>query len=158
MMNREFTGLLFFGLAAGLVGCEGRGLPTPPTTFEGPQTVPQPEIPAFQVADVTVSGVVYEETPTGRTAIAGVLIANGEGWSGLTDANGFFSFKPVWVCPCAAQPAVPAGTTSLWVGKDGYGDPDGLMASSFGGVYAAPGYRDVAVDGDTHVEFELVRR
>ena len=68
-----------------------------------------------------LSGVVFEVTAAGRVPLEGVIIANGEGWGGRTDANDFFSFRPVWVCPCSAQPWVSAGTTFLWVGKEGYG-------------------------------------
>ena len=159
MTNRTITRLVVLGLTAGLAGCERARLPpTGPTIVDEPSAPGQPGNPAFQVADVTLSGVVYEETPAGRVPITDVLIANGEGWSGLTDANGFFSFRPVWVCPCAAHTAVPAGTTSLWIGKDGYRDPDGKAASSFGSFYVNPGYRDVAITGDTRVEFQLVKR
>ena len=164
MTNRTLRGFLLLVFAAGLAGCDsapGPG-PTPPPPQEAPSPPRGPSQPttdpAFAVADVTLSGVVYEETPTGRLPIAGVVIANGEGWSGLTDADGFFSFRPVWVCPCPAQPAVPAGTTSLWVGKDGFKDPEGLPVSRFGTFYESPGYRDVAVDGDTRVEFLLIKR
>jgi hypothetical protein len=156
MTNTKCAGILVAVLAAGLAGCDS--LPTQPKGDEGPVITVLPPTPAFVVADVTVSGVVYEDTANGRVPIAGVLIANGEGWSGLTDADGFFSFKPVWVCPCPVQPMVPAGTTSLWVGKEGYTDPEGLPVSRFGPPYDSPGYRDVAIDGDMRVEFRLVKR
>ena len=162
MTNRTHAGLLVLLLASGLAGCDSARGPGPTAPSPQPQQTPSPPPPPinphFSVADVTLSGVVYEQTPAGRVRIAGVVIANGEGWSGLTDADGFFSFRPVWVCPCAAQPTVPAGTTSLWVGKDGYEDPEGLPVSRFGSFYESPGYRDVAVDGDTRVEFQLVKR
>jgi len=109
------------------------------------------------VADVTVSGVIFEMTPTGRVPIEGATVANGEGWFGLTDADGSFSFRPVWVCPCAAEPGVDAGTTSLWVGKDGYEDPAGQPPSRFSS-YAGPGYRDLMINGDTRIDIQLVRR
>lgn len=158
MTNRTCTGFLVVTLAAGLAGCDSVQPPTQPTFDERPPViVVPPPTPAFVVADVTVSGVIYENTAMGRVPIAGALIANGEGWSGLTDGEGFFSFKPVWVCPCPAQPKVPAGTTSLWVGKEGYTDPEGLPVSLFG-PSDFPGYRDVAVDGDTRVEFRLVKQ
>lgn len=158
MTNRLRIGLLFFVLATGLAGCDGSrardmiGPPLPPP--------PPPRIgdPAFSVADVTVSGVVFEVTPSGRVPIEGVIVANGEGWGGLTDANGAFSFRPVWVCPCSAQPWVPAGTTFLWVEKDGYKNPPGQQPSVFGGYYAKSGAQDVTISGDTRIEIQLVRR
>lgn len=158
MTNRIHTGFLLVVLAAGLAGCDGarpRG-PTAPSTLPPPQAPPSSPIPHFLVADVTLSGVVFEVTATGRVPIEGVLVANGEGWSGLTDANGFFSFGPVWVCPCRVGTGDP-GTTSLWVGKDGYEDPAGQPAARAGGL-TGPGYRDVMIDGDTRVELQLVRR
>jgi hypothetical protein len=122
-----------------------------------------PSGPIFEIADVTVSGVVYEVTPTGEVPIEGVLISNGEGPSRmvpqLTDANGFFRFGPVWVCPCAGDPGngpVPAGMTFLIVRKNGYEDPLGLPESVF--RPHETGWRDVMIDGDTHVRLQLVRR
>ena len=140
MTNKLRTGLLFLDFAATLAGCDGGGAPG----LIGPPPPPPPPPPAggpaFSVADVTVSGFVFEVTSTGRVPIEGVTVANGEGWGGLTDANGAFSFRPVWVCPCAAQPWVPAGTTFLWVAKDGYEDPAGQTLSVFGGLLR-PGAR-----------------
>jgi hypothetical protein len=159
MTNRPLTGFLLLVLTAGPAGCDGARLPspTPPSTLPQQTSSPGNPIPAFSVADVTVSGVVFEMTATGRVPIEGVTVANGEGWTGLTDANGSFSFGPVWACPCAAEPRVDAGTTSLWVGKDGYEDPPGQPPSRFSS-YAGPGYRDVMINGDTRIDIQLVRR
>ena len=156
--NRFRAGFLVSVLAASLAGCDGGRMPVPiPGLLPGGQPPPDPGGSGFfSVADVTVSGVVFEVTPTGRVPIEGAMVANGEGWGGLTDENGAFSFRPVWVCPCGAQPWVPAGTTFLWVEKDGYDDPAGQPPSVFGGIYATA--RDVKIDGDTHVEIRLVRR
>lgn len=114
--------------------------------------------PDFHVAEVTLSGMVFETTPDGRRPIADVDVLNGEGEFAKTDANGFYSLGPVWVCPCAAQPWVEAGTTFLWVTKDGYADPPGTLASVFGPAAGSPGTRDVRIDGDTRFDIELVRR
>ena len=107
---------------------------------------------------MTLSGFVFENTPTGRRPIEGVTVANGEGNYATTDASGFYSMRPVWVCPCPAQPRVEAGTTFLWVTKDGYIDPPGTPASVFGPGLGGPGTRDAKIDGDTRFDIELVRR
>jgi hypothetical protein len=155
MTDRTHRGMLLFLLTTGLAGCDGaHGLaPSAPRTFN-------PDAPIFSVVDVTVSGVVYEVTPTGEMPIEGASVSNGEGQfrmvPQLTDANGFFSFRSVWVCPCAGSLVIPPGTTFLVIGKDGYKDPPGLSESVF--RPHAPGYRDVMIEGDTYVRIQLVRR
>ena len=166
MTNRTLTGFLFWGMIAGLAGCDSARAPGPtapsPVAQQTPNPNPNPTPagPAFSVADVTVSGVVYEVTPTGETPIEGVSVSNGEGpfrmVPQLTDANGFFSFKGVWVCPCAGGLVIPPGMTFLIIGKNGYEDPPRLSESVF--RPHATGYRDVFIDGDTHVRMQLVRR
>ena len=119
MRNRTQTGLLLLALSTALAGCDGgrRSGPTGPSTFSPQQTPAPPPAanPASSVADVTLSGVVYEVTSDGQVPLEGVSVSNGEGEYAVTDANGFFSIRPVWVCPCAAQPWIDAGTTFLWV-------------------------------------------
>ncbi len=161
MTIRTRTGLLLLVLAAGLPGCDG-GRPSVPS---GPSTLPPPQTPspgnsAFSVADVTLSGVVSEVTPNGLVPLEGVGVSNGEGEYAVTDANGFFSIRPVWVCPCSAQPWIEAGTTLLWLYQDGYDDPAGQPPSLFarGLVNPGPGWRDVTIDGDTRFDTQLVRR
>lgn len=160
MANRTLTGFLLLVLAAGLSGCDSARAPGPTAPSPPPAAPTPPPGPAFLIADVTVSGVVYEVTPTGEAPIEGVGIANGKGAfrmvPQLTDGNGFFSFRPVWVCPCSGSPSIPAGTTFLIIGKNGYEDPPGLPESVF--RPHGTGYRDVMIDGDTHVRMQLVRR
>ena len=89
------------------------------------------------MADVILSGVVYEVTPMGRVPIEGVRIQSDcfhvfPRPDVVTDSQGFFSFRPVWVCPCSWAPWVDAGITSIWVDKDGYEVPAGQQASIFG--------------------------
>ena len=110
------------------------------------------------MADVTLTGFVFESTPTGRRPLDGVDVANGEGNYATTDANGFYSIRPLWVCPCPAQPWVGPGTTFLWVTRDGYTDPPGTPDSVFGPALGRAGTRDVRIDGDTRFDIELVRR
>ena len=112
------------------------------------------------MADVTLSGVVSEVTPNGLVPIEGVGVSNGEGGYSVTDANGFFSIKPVWVCPCSSQPWIDANTTLLLLWKDGYEDPAGQSPSLFaqGLANPGPGWRDVMINGDTRFDTQLVRR
>ena len=165
MTNRTASGFLVLGLASSLSACDSRGVPAPATSGPTSPSAPPASITgsAFVIEDVTVSGVVYEKTPTGDVPLAGVSISNGEGPSRmtpqLTDANGFFSFRPVWVCPCAGDPGngpVPAGMTFLIVRKNGYQDPPGLPESVFRPHDS--GYRDVMIKGNTHVRLQLVKR
>jgi hypothetical protein len=168
--NRTNATLLILVLAAGLAGCEGSRLPTAPSTPQ-PQQTPRPTgtgPDTYTVADVILSGVVYEETPTGRVPIEGVRVVPDYFHVFptpivVTDSQGFFSFRRVWVCPCSWAPWVNAGLTSIRVEKDGYTAPAGQPDS----VFRHPLYpdavrddlmRDVTINGDTRVEIELVRR
>jgi hypothetical protein len=169
-MSRTASGFLILSLVTALSACDGGSTPraailgptssTPTSPSPGPTaTVGLP----YLVDDVTVSGVVYEVTSSGEVPLQGVSISNGEGPARmtpqLTDANGFFSFRPVWVCPCAGDPGngpVAAGMTALIVKKDGYTDPPGLAESVF--RPHDTGWRDVMIDGNTHVRLQLVRR
>jgi hypothetical protein len=115
----------------------------------------------YHMTDVTLSGMVYEMTPTGRAPIKGVVLWSSEQAMVATDINGLFSVRPVWVCPCSWAPSVEPGTTSIQWGKDGYEDPAGQPVSIF---YFLPvlttgaGWRDVKIYGDTRLDIELVRR
>ena len=172
MTKRTFTGFLLLALAVGMAGCEGASSrsPTAPLTPQPPQA-PRPTASGpdtYYVADVILSGVVYEVTPMGRVPIEGVLVQS-DWWhmfptpDVVTDSRGFFSFRPVWVCPCSLAPWVDAGVTALWVNKEGYQAPAGQPASIFsnrpGGPYPPDShYRDVTIDGDTRLDIQLVRQ
>ena len=166
MTNSTLTGFLLFVLAAGLSGCDAAG-PRSPTA---PVTPPPQQTPGdtYDVADVILSGVVYEVTPMGRVPIEGVRVQS-DWWhmfptpDVVTDSRGFYRFRPVWVCPCSMAPWVDAGITALWVNKDGYEAPAGQPTSIFHdrpGTTAPPDshMRDVMINGDTRFDIELVRR
>ena len=90
MKNRVHTGLLLLVLAAGPTGCDGAHPPGPSAPSPQPQQTPPPtDIGryAYNVADVLLSGVVYEVTPTGRVPIEGVLVRR------ITST---FSRRPTW--------------------------------------------------------------
>ena len=160
MTNRTHSGLSLLVLAVGLAGCDGTRMPssTSPTSVQ-PQPTPRPDGLGEYVVDVTLSGVVYEMTPTGRAPIGGVTVWSSEQAVGVTDANGVFRVRPVWVCPCEWAPAVEAGMTSIQVDKEGYEDPAGLPESFSSYVPGASnGWRDVRITGDTRFDVELVRK
>jgi len=165
MTNRTHTGLLMLVLAAGLTGCDGAQSPGPTPL---PQQSPRPPgsgPDTFNVANVVLSGVVYEVTPMGRVPIEGVRVQSDHFHvfptpDAVTDSQGFFSFSRVWVCPCSWAPWVDAGTTAIWVEKEGYEVPAGQPASIFGANAQVKDRRtrDVTINGDTRFDIELVRR
>jgi len=156
-------------LASGLAACggAGSGSPTAPTASQLPRPTGNGQ-DTYQVADVVFSGVVYELTPIGRVPIEGVRVQSdyfhvfpiGDA---VTDSQGFFSFKPIWVCPCSWAPWVVAGVTLIMVEKDGYESPAAQPDTVFRHpMYPAavrdPRLRDVTIAGDTRFDVELVRR
>jgi hypothetical protein len=171
MATRTHTGFLLVVLVAGLAGCEGASrAPTAPSTA-------QPQQPpglagggrdTYSVADVNLSGVVYEVTPMGQVPLEGVRVQSDNfhifpSPDVVTDSNGFFSFRRVWVCPCSWAPWVDAGITAIYVEKDGYDVPAGQSASIFGrrlnpDVLPDLRLRDVQINGDTRFDVQLVRR
>ena len=96
---------------------------------------------------VTLSGVVFEMTGTGRVPIEGVeLYCDGCGdplghTFAYTDADGHYRFD--WTLN---------GATPLFVGKDGYALAGNQPLGSMSGSIVAP------VAGDTRFDIELVRR
>ena len=75
------------------------------------------------MTNLTLSGMVYEMTPTGRMPIAGVQLWSSEQAGAATDSNGMYRVKPVWVCPCTFAPTVASTSTVQW-SKAGYASPD----------------------------------
>lgn len=118
--------------------------------------VPGWEIPKLDLfLNVTLSGVVYEETPSGRLPIPHASVYcepcdEGTHAFATTDDSGFYSFTGVWT---------DAGhfPTRILVSKDGYTDPAGLPVPTPGNP-SGPGWREVVVTGDTRFDMELVRR
>ena len=161
MAFRTSTRFLPVVMVMGLAACSGTSSswPTGPSTIQLKPT-PRPNDHGEYVVDVILSGVVFEMTPAGRTPIAGVQFWSSEQAMGVTDANGVFRVRPVWVCPCEWAPLAEAGMTSIQVSKEGYEDPAGLPALF--SPYAVPGvsdgWRDVKINGDTRFDVELVRK
>lgn len=159
--HRTHAAILLVVLASGLAGCDGGGSRSATAPSPQPQQAPRP-------ATNSLSGVVYEMTSTGRIPVEGVLVQSDYFHAFptpdvVTDAQGFFSFRPVWVCPCEWAPWVNAGITAIVVDKEGYEAPAGQPPS----VFRHPLYpeaphdlrvRDVTISGDTRFDVELVRR
>jgi hypothetical protein len=152
-------------LAAGLSGC-GHGNPAAPTAA-GQRATPPPAAPppgSPYAADgtltgVTLFGVVFETTPAGPAPISGVTVycdacgELGHTWM-RTDGNGYYSFPGsletgggIWLS---------RDTTALWVVREGYQDPPGLVRLS--PLPSGPGWRNVRIAGDTRFDVELVRQ
>jgi hypothetical protein len=159
MAIRTSTRSFLFVLTLVLAGCHGASssLPTGPSTIQ-PDLTPRPSGHGEYIVDVTLSGVVYEVTPAGRVPIQGVSFYSSETAGGVTDINGVFKVKPVWVCPCDWSLSVEANMTAIRFEKAGYEDPPGLPKSLFDFTGGSNGFRDVKIQGDTTLEVELVRK
>lgn len=146
-------------LALALAGCGTDSPATPLMPSPIPQAVVPAPSPGPTLRGVSLSGVVYELTPTGRTPIAGAIVycepCGKETHTFATaDDNGLYQFSGdlardggVWVVPGVPTPLVVG-----YYNKD-YEDPPGLPAMRQG-----PGWREVLIDGDTRFDIELVRR
>jgi len=122
--------------------CDGAG--RPPTAPGVPVAGPAPPA-ATPVVTYTLSGTIFEVTPTGRVPIQGVGVycdgcGGPEGHTQTyTDADGLYSFE--WS---------RNGATPLLVGKAGY-DVVGQVLNAYGAIVAT-------VNGDTRFDIELARR
>jgi hypothetical protein len=126
------------------LGCGGNS-PSPTQPTPPPRAV-VPSGPAATVADVTLSGMVYEVTPIGRMPIEGVRVFLTDDQDIATDRNGFFSFRPVWL---------DGGNAIIWVSKDGFDDVAGQPIVP---GYNEPGWHVVPINGDTRFDVQLVRQ
>jgi hypothetical protein len=154
-VNGKRAALVIFWVAVGLAACNGGTpqSPTTPSTLKPPPPAPPGGVTLGVLRDYTLSGVVFEMTPTGKMPIQGVDVycepcgAETHSWS-TTDENGFYSFTGVWNAGVFATP--------ISVQKDGYTDPGGVETTPPNPQ--GPGWREVMVNGDTRFDVELVRR
>ena len=153
MRNNRQSAIVLSVFALALSGCsDSPPVPTAPTpAVPAPRTAPPPPTAGLVLTNVTLSGMVFEETATGRVPIDGVDVycepcgAETHTWA-KTDSQGFYSFTGVWT-----DGHFPA-RIGIWVLKDGYTDPGGVSRP------ASPGWREVVVDGDTRFDMQLVRQ
>ena len=151
-------------LALGLAGCSGPdSSPTPlsPSSLLPPALAPAPPgsgFPPGTLTGVSLSGAVYELTPTGRKPIARALVycelCSKETHAFATaDDEGFYQFSGdlamgggVWLTPGVPTPIIVGSY------NPDFKDPPGLPATQ------GPGWRNVLINGDTRFDIELVRR
>ena len=92
MTNRTHVVFLLIVLAVGLSGCNGAGPTSPTLPQQTPIPAPAPPTPpsgpGYHVADVTLSGMVFEVTPTGRVPIDNVRVFLSDDQDLLTDQAG----------------------------------------------------------------------
>jgi hypothetical protein len=147
-------------LVLGLGGCGGqwRGQSVAPSPLPPQAVVPVPPAVSFPpgtLTGVSLSGVVYELTPTGPKPIARAIVycepCSEETHALATaDDNGFYHFSGdlatgggVWL-----SPGVPTPILVGYLNPD-FEDPPGQRRS---------GWREVFITGDTRFDIELVRR
>jgi hypothetical protein len=165
MNYRTLCAMSVVVLAGGLFGCGGADSalsPLAPSSTTQPTTIP-PAVPGswlsgYTLTGVSLSGVVYELTSTGRVPIAGAVVycelCGQETHSFATaDANGFYHFPGDLTTGGGVWLAVGAITTLNVAYNNEYQDPPGMPPQRQG-----PGWRDVLIDGDTQFDIELVRR
>ena len=87
----------------------------------------------------TVSGAVFEMTPSGRVPVEGAYVTGAWDYPVMTDSNGFFSLSVCGDSPCLFY---NGDRFNVYVSKDNY----------------QPVTKDVTVNGDTRLEIQLVRR
>jgi hypothetical protein len=105
--------------------------------------------------NVTLSGVVFEESSNGRAPIPHASVycepCGAETHTfATTDENGFYSFTGVWTDPGHFP-------TRILVRLDGYTDPPGLPTPTPPNP-SGLGWREVVVNGDTRFDMQLIRR
>ena len=138
-------------------------MPLTPSPLLPQAVVPAPPASGFppgHLTAVSLSGVIYELTPTGRTPIARALVycelcgKETHTWA-TADEKGAYRFSGdlatnggVWLASGVPTPIAVGG----WFNKD-FEDPPGLPVLRQG-----PGWREVQIDGDTRFDIELVRR
>jgi len=155
MTHRIRSALVLSALVMGLAGCSSEPPPYVPTAPSAPVPARRPSDPAVYMPNVTLSGVAFEETPTGRAPIEGVWVycepCGAETHSGVyTDSKGFYSFTGVWTDPDFFP-------TRVQITKDGYVDPPGLPTPTPPNPSGA-GWREVVINGNTEFDVQLVRR
>jgi hypothetical protein len=156
--SRTLLSIPLWVLLVGLSGCGGSdSLPSAPSVVPPQAVVPPPPprtgtwLDGYTLTGVSLSGTVYESTPTGPMPIAGAwvyceLCGEATHTAATADTNGFYSFPGdlangggVWLSAGVSTPVL------VWA--DGYYDPSNRN-----------GQRYALIVGDTRLDFELARR
>jgi hypothetical protein len=148
-------------LSLGLGACGGSD--SPPTPLTPSPIPPQVTVPALRppgtLSGVSLSGVVYELTPTGRSPIPKAYVyceacSEQTHMFVLANEGGFYQFSGdvasgggVWLTH-----GVPTDINVGATYNPDYEDPPGLTPAR------GRGWREVLIDGDTRFDIELVRR
>ena len=167
---------LFLGvLAAGVSGCSDSGT-SPSPVVSAPVPMAQPPLAACATSEtsfhgcgytrrgVSLTGQVYELTPTGPVGIAGAAVyceacgLQTHTWA-TTDSQGFYSF-PADLANGGGVWLSPGFLTAIGVEHPGYQDPPGLLPlrGPMFHIPSGPGWREVSIDGDTRFDIQLARR
>ena len=171
MIMRTVARVGVVGLAVVISSCSSGYVANPvgPSTLPAQAGIPPTPIPpsnvgpgawlggTYTLTAVSLHGLVYEETATGRAGIAGAAVycevcgEDTHSWA-IADASGFYRFSSdlatgggVWLRPGAV--------TVVGVEHDGYQDPPGVPL-----MFNGPGWRQVMVTADTRFDIQLVRR
>ena len=150
---------LFFGFSVGVLslGCDGRQMSSTPTAPSVQVVATPPNIPVQTTGpQFTLSGMVFEQTPTGRVPLDNVrLYCESCGEIGIghtfadTDRNGRYSFSGVFNGHNDLQVRAP----------EGYEAADGRVIPPNGGVIGPTWtMRSVLVNGDTQFDVRFLRR
>ena len=128
--------------------------PQPPAPTPAPTPAP-PQPPAPEIL-YSLSGVIFEETSTGRVPVENVEIycepcgRPGGHSARFTDAQGAYSFD-------GPQGGVAVGTFEISLAKKGFvlpGQPDQSGASGLGSMGRVP----VTIRGDTRLDVQILRK
>ena len=128
--------VVLLAILASACGGGNSGITSPsPTLIPTPTPTPTPIPPGLG----TVSGVVFEEAPSGRVPVEGALVTGPWDYPVTTDSNGAFSLAACGDSPCVFHNGDPF---VAYVSKSGY-----QMAT-----------KSVTINGDTRLDIQLVRQ
>jgi hypothetical protein len=114
--------------------CNGNSLPTAPSPTT-PTAAPTPTMSGLG----TISGVIFEITPSGRVPVEGVYVTGPWDYPVFTDRNGSFSLSACGNSPCLFH---NGELFTAYVSKNGY----------------QPAIVQATVNGDTQLDIQLMRR
>lgn len=146
-MTKTQFGKMFvaMGLAAAMMACGQSDPPTSPATTTPP---PSPAPPAAPTTGGTLSGIVFEVTPSGNSPVEGVEV--------YCDACGPMGHSASFTTNEGRYrlEGAPGGTNLLLLSKAGYNLPRPDWTGSGGWM----GGINATVNGETRFDIEVVRQ